>query len=174
MDTRRSPVALALVISYVFAVLLAFTASATSADFQKQIYRSRATSAFVRRNLESRQTGMMSPSKGYYPHHMMSSGGVSSQVRRLAVAANCTSNPNICASIVTYGANATCCASTGACVQLQSDRTNCGFCMYNFAAALGCCNGVCVSTMTDNLNCGTCGTTCKNSLCTNGLCGYGG
>ena len=167
-------VALALLCSYVLAAQLPFTASATSADLQKHIYRSRPASAFVRRNLESRQSGVMSPSRGNYPHHRMNSGVIGGQVRRLAVAANCTNNQNICNTVATFGANATCCASTGACVQLDTDKNNCGFCMYRCAAALGCCNGSCVSLMTDISNCGTCGTTCKSSLCSNGLCGYGG
>ncbi|CAM6097330.1 unnamed protein product [Calypogeia fissa] len=170
---RRSPVALALVICFVFAISLTMTTSVT-ADNPESMYTSRATSAFVRRNLEARKSGM-TPASRSYSHMMMSSGStVSGRVRRLAGSANCTSNPIICNDAQTYGPNATCCASTGTCVQLQSDKNNCGFCMYVCASVLGCCDGVCTSVMTDNQNCGTCGTVCSNSLCTNGLCGYAG
>ena len=56
-----------------------------------------------------------------------------------------------------------------ACVNTQSDVTNCGGCGQACAAGQGCCRSVC-SDLTTNQNCGTCSNTC---LAPN-TCGGGG
>src|SRR6185436_14911465 len=48
----------------------------------------------------------------------------------------------------------TCC--NGTCVDLTSDRNNCGICGKQIAANLNCCNGFPTDLQTDPLNCGRC------------------
>jgi len=73
----------------------------------------------------------------------------------------------------------------GVCVDLQTDRSNCGACGNVCAAGLVCrqrgmcvcpvgldnCNGVCADLQTDAANCGACGTPCAaNQFCEGGIC----
>ena len=51
------------------------------------------------------------------------------------------------------------------CLDLKTDKNNCGSC--GNACADACCNGVCVDTTSDDANCGSCGASCTggNTCC---------
>ncbi len=71
-----------------------------------------------------------------------------------------------------------------ACVDLTSDKTNCGYCGAVCGNNLTCvqsqctcappfvdCAGTCVDTTTSNADCGSCGTVCvAPSTCQGGAC----
>jgi hypothetical protein len=79
-----------------------------------------------------------------------------------------------------------CTTCSGACVNLQTDDTNCGACGLRCPTGTECllgvcnlscgggetlCNSTCVNLKADNANCGTCGTICTpETACTDGGC----
>jgi len=70
------------------------------------------------------------------------------------------------------------------CVDLLTDKTNCGFCAQNCAGNLICsngdcacpagttdCGGVCADLATSAANCGSCGTSCAaGQQCVSSVC----
>jgi len=70
------------------------------------------------------------------------------------------------------------------CVDLSTDKNNCGLCgdvcannqvcnssMCACASGTSDCNGTCADLQTANANCGTCGNACSaGTVCTNGVC----
>lgn len=76
-----------------------------------------------------------------------------------------------CGSGGSCPAGQTCCGS--GCIDLKTDRNNCGFCGFPCALGQTCCNGRCTDIRTDIDNCRTCGNACpgdRNSTTSNVAC----
>lgn len=59
------------------------------------------------------------------------------------------------------------------CIDVTSDRNNCGLCGFRCVFNMKCCGGLCVNTNVNPFNCGRCGHMCPiGVLCLYGLCGY--
>ncbi|KAJ7946324.1 Stigma-specific protein Stig1 [Quillaja saponaria] len=59
------------------------------------------------------------------------------------------------------------------CVNMSTDRLNCGKCGRKCKYSEVCCKGKCVNPMLDKKHCGSCGNTCdKGSACVYGMCSY--
>ncbi|RVW46041.1 Stigma-specific STIG1-like protein 1 [Vitis vinifera] len=59
------------------------------------------------------------------------------------------------------------------CVNVRTDRLNCGACGKKCRYSEICCKGECVNPSSDRRNCGGCGKKCKKgSLCVHGMCSY--
>ena len=83
----------------------------------------------------------------------------------------------------TCGAGLALCGAS--CVDLLTDKSNCGFCAQACDGNLVCldgdcacpvgtvdCNGVCADLQTAHANCGTCGNACATGqTCITGICG---
>ncbi|XP_019459853.1 PREDICTED: protein STIG1-like [Lupinus angustifolius] len=59
------------------------------------------------------------------------------------------------------------------CVDVTSDRTNCGLCGIRCRFNYKCCNRLCINININPFNCGRCGRVCPfGRLCLFGLCGF--
>ncbi|KAJ7957292.1 Stigma-specific protein Stig1 [Quillaja saponaria] len=59
------------------------------------------------------------------------------------------------------------------CVNMSTDRVNCGKCGKKCKYSEVCCKGKCVNPMFNKKHCGSCGNTCdKGSACVYGMCSY--
>lgn len=59
------------------------------------------------------------------------------------------------------------------CVNVKSDRLNCGMCGYKCKYNEICCKGNCVNASFDKRNCGGCNNKCKKGeYCVYGMCNY--
>ncbi|OWM83390.1 hypothetical protein CDL15_Pgr012871 [Punica granatum] len=60
------------------------------------------------------------------------------------------------------------------CVDLKTDRLNCGKCGYKCKYSEICCKGKCVNPMSDKKHCGVCNNKCrhKKGKCVYGMCSY--
>ncbi|GAB4826550.1 hypothetical protein Ancab_033444 [Ancistrocladus abbreviatus] len=59
------------------------------------------------------------------------------------------------------------------CVNVKTDRDNCGMCGFKCYHQEICCKGRCVNPVHDKEHCGSCGNKCKKgSLCNYGMCSY--
>ncbi|MBF0489470.1 MAG: hypothetical protein HQL15_02470 [Candidatus Omnitrophica bacterium] len=66
----------------------------------------------------------------------------------------------------------TCCSHK--CVDLNTNKDNCGICGKACKEGLSCCRGSCVDK-TKSPNCGKCGNDCEpDGTCINGVCTYDG
>lgn len=86
-------------------------------------------------------------------------------------AANMTCNkfPRICRLKSSPGPD--CCNKK--CVNVKTDRLNCGMCGYKCKYTDTCCNGKCVNSSFDRRHCGGCKKKCKKGeLCVYGMCSY--
>lgn len=91
--------------------------------------------------------------------------------RRLAQKPKLTCNkyPQICHNKGSPGPH--CCKKQ--CVNVMTDRLNCGMCGYKCRKNEGCCGGRCVNLLNDERNCGSCKKRCKRGdICFHGLCNY--
>ena len=89
------------------------------------------------------------------------------QSHRLAV--TCDKYPRICRTAGSKGPD--CCKKK--CVNVSSDRNNCGKCGRKCKYSQICCKGKCVNPMLNNNHCGTCGKRCNNGdSCVYGICSY--
>jgi hypothetical protein len=63
-----------------------------------------------------------------------------------------------------------CCG--GSCIDIRSDRNNCGACGNVCASGQTCCSGTCRNLTNDFNNCGSCGRSCgsNSNRCTNSAC----
>ncbi|CAH1448253.1 unnamed protein product [Lactuca virosa] len=67
--------------------------------------------------------------------------------------------------------NESCCQ--GKCVDVSANRLNCGFCGLKCKYNESCCKGKCKNTYVDKRNCGVCQNKCKNGeSCAFGMCNY--
>lgn len=79
----------------------------------------------------------------------------------------CDRYPRVCSGVVP----ADCCNKQ--CVNVMSDRVNCGMCGKKCKYQESCCKGLCVNTAFDGKNCGKCNNRCKKgSSCLYGMCSY--
>ncbi|CAL0317467.1 unnamed protein product [Lupinus luteus] len=59
------------------------------------------------------------------------------------------------------------------CVDVTSDRSNCGLCGIRCRFNYKCCNRLCINTNINPLNCGRCGRACPfGRFCLFGLCAF--
>ncbi|XP_031394937.1 LOW QUALITY PROTEIN: stigma-specific STIG1-like protein 1 [Punica granatum] len=82
----------------------------------------------------------------------------------------CDKYPEICRVKGSPGRN--CCSKK--CVDLKTDRLNCGKCGYKCKYSEICCKGKCVNPMSDKKHCGVCNNKCrhKKGKCVYGMCSY--
>nr|GMD08950.1 stigma-specific STIG1-like protein 1 [Ipomoea batatas] len=81
----------------------------------------------------------------------------------------CNKNPRICRAKGSPGPD--CCKKK--CVNVMSDRQNCGVCGKKCRYDETCCRGKCVSVLFDKNNCGGCRKKCKKgTTCVYGMCSY--
>ncbi|KAJ6397168.1 hypothetical protein OIU77_022082 [Salix suchowensis] len=81
----------------------------------------------------------------------------------------CNNYPRVCRAIGSPGPD--CCKKK--CVNVMTDRLNCGMCGKKCKYAEICCKGKCVNPKSDKKNCGGCSNKCKKgSACQYGMCSY--
>ncbi|XP_028755202.1 stigma-specific STIG1-like protein 1 [Neltuma alba] len=84
-------------------------------------------------------------------------------------AVTCDKYPRVCHVPGSKGPD--CCKKK--CVNVSSDRINCGRCGRKCKYSQICCRGKCVNPMVSNNHCGTCGNKCNNGdSCVYGICSY--
>lgn len=116
-------------------------------------------------------------------NHEEASGGTSTSLRGVSrflaqrdipVPANmnlmtCDKFPRVCRLKSSKGPD--CCKKK--CVNVKSDRLNCGMCGYKCKYPEICCKGKCVNASFDRRNCGGCNNKCKKGeSCVYGMCNY--
>ncbi|KAG6573172.1 Protein GRIM REAPER, partial [Cucurbita argyrosperma subsp. sororia] len=81
----------------------------------------------------------------------------------------CNMYPRVCRAKGSPGPD--CCKKK--CVNVETDRNNCGMCGNKCKYSRICCNGRCVNPMFNKKHCGGCGNECsKGSSCAYGMCDY--
>ncbi|KAJ6935050.1 hypothetical protein NC652_010138 [Populus alba x Populus x berolinensis] len=81
----------------------------------------------------------------------------------------CDKYPRVCRAKGSPGPD--CCKKK--CVNVTTDRLNCGMCGKKCKYPEICCNGQCVNPMSNKKNCGGCSNKCKKgSKCQYGMCSY--
>lgn len=81
----------------------------------------------------------------------------------------CDQYPTICRAKGSPGPD--CCKKQ--CVNVMTDKQNCGACGKKCSYSEMCCKGRCVNPSTDDYHCGRCNNPCnKGSSCVYGLCSY--
>ncbi|QHO18938.1 hypothetical protein HN51_061637 [Arachis hypogaea] len=92
--------------------------------------------------------------------------------RRHSYYGGCRMRPWVCNNNGEFPPRSTCCGNR--CVNVVSDRNNCGACGIRCAFNRQCCFGLCRDINWSILNCGKCGHRCPYGvLCVFGMCGYG-
>lgn len=95
--------------------------------------------------------------------------GASRFLATRAAATTCDKNPRVCKAAGSAGRD--CCKKK--CVDLKTDRVNCGKCGKKCKYSEICCKGKCLNPMFDKRNCGSCSNKCKKgSSCVYGMCSY--
>ncbi|XP_068322638.1 stigma-specific STIG1-like protein 3 [Pyrus communis] len=81
----------------------------------------------------------------------------------------CDNFPRICRAKNSLGPD--CCKKK--CVDVKTDRYNCGICGYRCKYTEICCRGKCVNASFDKKHCGGCNQKCKKGdFCVYGMCHY--
>nr|XP_011460809.1 PREDICTED: stigma-specific STIG1-like protein 3 [Fragaria vesca subsp. vesca] len=81
----------------------------------------------------------------------------------------CDKLPRVCHLKKSPGSD--CCNKK--CVNVKTDRLNCGMCRYKCKYTELCCRGKCVNAMFDKRHCGGCNQKCKRGeFCVYGMCNY--
>ncbi|KAF8030216.1 hypothetical protein BT93_E2610 [Corymbia citriodora subsp. variegata] len=81
----------------------------------------------------------------------------------------CDRYPRVCRATGSPGPD--CCGKQ--CVDVMTDRLNCGTCGKRCKYGEMCCRGSCVNPSVDEKHCGRCSNKCsKGSSCVHGLCNY--
>ncbi|XP_034210884.1 stigma-specific STIG1-like protein 3 [Prunus dulcis] len=81
----------------------------------------------------------------------------------------CNKFPRVCRLRSSPGPD--CCKKK--CVNVKTDRYNCGFCGYRCKFTEICCRGKCVNASFDKRHCGGCNQKCKKGeFCVFGMCNY--
>ncbi|PIA40635.1 hypothetical protein AQUCO_02400003v1 [Aquilegia coerulea] len=82
---------------------------------------------------------------------------------------SCNKLPRICRSKGSPGPD--CCKKK--CVNVSTDRLNCGMCGNKCKYSQICCQGKCINPSFDKRNCGGCSKRCKKGeFCSYGMCNY--
>ncbi|XP_009352632.1 stigma-specific STIG1-like protein 1 [Pyrus x bretschneideri] len=82
---------------------------------------------------------------------------------------NCDNFPRVCRAKNSLGPD--CCKKK--CVDVKTDRYNCGICGYRCKYTEICCRGKCVNASFDKRHCGGCNQKCKKGdFCVYGMCHY--
>ncbi|KAH7545706.1 stigma-specific STIG1-like protein 3 [Ziziphus jujuba] len=90
--------------------------------------------------------------------------------QNLAVNMTCEKFPRVCRLKNSNGPG--CCKKK--CVNVKTDRLNCGMCRNKCKYNEICCKGNCVNASFDRGNCGGCNNKCKKGeFCAYGMCNYG-
>ncbi|KAM7265560.1 hypothetical protein ACFE04_003243 [Oxalis oulophora] len=89
--------------------------------------------------------------------------------KRTRVKMTCNKYPRVCHLKGSPGPD--CCKKK--CVNVKSDRHNCGKCGKKCKYSELCCKGKCVNPMKDKKHCGGCGSKCwRGNTCNYGFCNY--
>ncbi|XP_021294512.1 stigma-specific STIG1-like protein 3 [Herrania umbratica] len=89
--------------------------------------------------------------------------------QNLKAKATCDKFPRICRLRNSPGPD--CCKKR--CVNVKTDRMNCGMCGYKCKYGEICCKGQCVNASFDKRDCGGCYKKCKrDEFCVYGMCNY--
>ncbi|CAK9137249.1 unnamed protein product [Ilex paraguariensis] len=81
----------------------------------------------------------------------------------------CNKYPSVCHAKGSPGPD--CCKKK--CVNVLTDRLNCGVCGKKCKYSEICCKGQCVNRLSDKKHCGSCNNKCKKgSSCVYGMCSY--
>ncbi|KAK2644541.1 hypothetical protein Ddye_019736 [Dipteronia dyeriana] len=99
--------------------------------------------------------------------------GVSRLLAQQNLIANmtCDKFPHVCRQVKSIPPVQDCCKKK--CVNVNSDRLNCGMCGYKCKYTEICCKGKCVNDSFDKSNCGGCNKKCKKGeFCVYGMCNY--
>ncbi|CAL5410646.1 unnamed protein product [Camellia sinensis] len=81
----------------------------------------------------------------------------------------CDKYPKVCRAKGSPGRD--CCKKK--CVDVRTDRLNCGMCGKKCKYSEICCKGACVNPRDNKKHCGSCDNKCdKGSLCVYGMCSY--
>nr|GEY73871.1 hypothetical protein [Tanacetum cinerariifolium] len=81
----------------------------------------------------------------------------------------CNKNPRLCRARGSPGPD--CCNKK--CVNVKTDKQNCGLCGKKCKHQEICCKGKCVNVMKDKRHCGGCDKRCKKgNTCVYGMCSY--
>ncbi|XVE51074.1 hypothetical protein DITRI_Ditri02bG0009400 [Diplodiscus trichospermus] len=81
----------------------------------------------------------------------------------------CNKYPRVCRAAGSPGPD--CCKKK--CVNVKTDRLNCGMCGKKCKFSEICCSGQCVNPMSHKKHCGGCNNRCdKGSKCLYGMCSY--
>lgn len=81
----------------------------------------------------------------------------------------CDKYPRVCRVKGSPGPD--CCSKK--CVNVSTDRNNCGWCGNRCRYSQICCRGKCVNPLFDKNHCGRCGNKCKKGdSCAYGMCNY--
>ncbi|XAR65675.1 hypothetical protein NMG60_11009861 [Bertholletia excelsa] len=84
-------------------------------------------------------------------------------------AMTCNKYPRVCHVAGSPGPD--CCKKK--CVNVKTDRLNCGYCGKKCKYSEICCKGKCVNPRNDKKNCGGCNIKCKKgNICVYGMCSY--
>ncbi|KAK7385971.1 hypothetical protein VNO78_31984 [Psophocarpus tetragonolobus] len=82
----------------------------------------------------------------------------------------CEGRPEVC-SRGEFPPRSLCCGNR--CVDVTSDRDNCGLCEIRCLFTFQCCNRLCINTNLDIFNCGMCGRACAAGRpCILGICAF--
>ncbi|KAI3419275.1 uncharacterized protein J3R85_013271 [Psidium guajava] len=114
-----------------------------------------------------------SPEGGSYLTYGEEEDDVSEAANSRAVP-TCNKYPRICRAKGSPGPD--CCKKK--CVNVSTDRLNCGMCGHKCKYSEICCKGHCVNPMSDKKHCGGCNNECKrkkgssSSSCVYGMCSY--
>ncbi|KAK1557066.1 hypothetical protein Q3G72_017298 [Acer saccharum] len=99
--------------------------------------------------------------------------GVSRLLAQQNLIANmtCDKFPRVCRQVKRSPPVPDCCKKK--CVNVNTDRLNCGMCGYKCKYTEICCKGKCVNASFDKSNCGGCNKKCKKGeFCVYGMCNY--
>lgn len=99
-----------------------------------------------------------------------SSSTMLEEIRVDQIYPGCSTTPGICGQ-GEFPPRTMCCGNR--CVDVTTDRDNCGLCGFRCLFNFQCCNRFCVNINLSPLNCGACGRACPfGSLCLFGRCAF--
>ncbi|XP_059662698.1 stigma-specific STIG1-like protein 1 [Cornus florida] len=101
------------------------------------------------------------------PASLRGTGRFLAQTPRVTM--TCNKYPRVCRAKGSPGPD--CCKKK--CVNVKTDRLNCGMCGKKCKYSEICCKGACVNPLSNKKHCGGCNIKCKKgSSCVYGMCSY--